>query len=120
MNNKKADYTNTFAALTLNTESDDSLFKSNKFKQWRKQWKSRVHFSNDSAKILKLMQAQNPILIPRNYLVEIALKKTENGSYDDFNDLMKLVSNPYDYKSKHKFQVNPEGYDDTYKTFCGT
>ena len=120
MNDEKADYTNTFAALALNTESDDYLFKTNKFKHWKKQWKSKVHFSNNSAKILKLMQAQNPILIPRNYLVEIALKNTENGSYDDFNDLMKLVSNPYDYKSKHKFQVNPEGYDDTYKTFCGT
>ena len=34
MNNKKADYTNTFAALTLNTVSNDSLFTSNEFKEW--------------------------------------------------------------------------------------
>lgn len=120
MNYEKADYTNTFAALTLNTESDDSLFKSNEFKLWKKQWKSRVHFSNGSLESLKLMQTQNPLLIPRNFLVEIALNNTENGSYDEFNDLLKLVSNPYDYKSKYKFQVNPEGFDDTYETFCGT
>jgi len=120
MNDEKADYTNTFAALTLNTESDDSLFKSNEFKRWKKQWKSRVHFSNGSLESLKLMQTQNPLLIPRNFLVEIALNNTENGSYDEFNDLLKLVSNPYDYKSKYKFQVNPEGFDDTYETFCGT
>ena len=53
MNNKRADYTNTFAALTLNTISNDSLFTSNKFKQWEKQWKSRIHSSNNSGDSFK-------------------------------------------------------------------
>ena len=41
------------------------------------------------------MQKQNPLLIPRNYLVEIALKNTENGSYDEFKaTITKLGQTP--------------------------
>ena len=38
MENHQADYTNTFATLTLNKESDDSMFTSNKFNKWKKQF----------------------------------------------------------------------------------
>ena len=120
MNNERADYTNTFAALTLNTVSDDSLFTSNKFKQWKKQWKSRIHSSNNSGDSFKLMQTQNPLVIPRNHLVELALENSKNGNYDEYNNLIKLVSSPYNYQSKYEFQMIPKGYDDSYKTFCGT
>jgi uncharacterized protein YdiU (UPF0061 family) len=120
MNNKGADYTNTFAALTLNTISEDSLFKSSKFKKWKKQWKSRIYSLDNIGDSFKLMQAQNPLIIPRNHLVELALENSKNGNYDEYNNLAKLVSNPYDYQSKHEFQIVPQGYDDSYKTFCGT
>ena len=120
MNNYKADYTNTFAALTLDDVSDDTLFKSNKFKKWQKEWKNRISFSDNSDKISKLMQKQNPLAIPRNHLVELALKNSINGNFDSFDDLLNLVSNPYNYKSNYSFQNIPEGFDDSYKTFCGT
>ncbi len=120
MNNKRADYTNTFAALTLNTVSNDSLFTSSKFKQWKKQWKSRIYSSNNHGDSFKLMQIQNPLVIPRNHLVELALENSRNGNYDEYNNLIELVSNPYNYQSKYEFQTTPEGYDDSYKTFCGT
>ena len=54
MDHYKADYTNTFAALTLNTISDDILFTSNKFKKWRKEWEDRINSSNSSVKSFKL------------------------------------------------------------------
>ena len=120
MNNERADYTNTFAALTLNTVSNDSLFASNKFKQWEKQWKSRIYSSNNSGDSFKLMQTQNPLVIPRNHLVELALENSKNGNYDEYDNLIRLVSSPYSYQSKYEFQTIPEGYDDSYKTFCGT
>ena len=66
------------------------------------------------------MQEQNPLVIPRNYLVESALDNSKNGNYDECNNLIELISNPYNYQSRHKFQTNPQGYDDSYKTFCGT
>tara|TARA_B100001123_G_scaffold415154_1_gene515383 strand:- start:200 stop:1645 length:1446 start_codon:yes stop_codon:yes gene_type:complete len=120
MENYKADYTNTFAALSLDTESNDTLFVSNEFKQWRNQWKNRINYQKNSIKILKLMQTQNPLIIPRNHLVESALEDSLNQNFDQFDDLLDLVSTPYNYKSNYSFQNVPEGFDDSYKTFCGT
>ena len=67
----KADYTNTFAALTLNEITKDSLFNSDKFSVWKKQWQKRIE--NDG-KSKKSMRMSNPLYIPRNYLVESSLK----------------------------------------------
>ena len=91
-----------------------------KKKQWKKQWKGRINYSNNSGDSLKLMQIQNPLVIPRNHLVELALENCKEGNYNEYNDLIDLISNPYNYKSNYEFQTTPEGYDDSYKTFCGT
>ena len=120
MKNYKADYTNTFAALTINNVSDDLLFSENEFKKWNKKWKNRINYSNDSVGIFRLMQKQNPSVIPRNHLVESALENSMSGNFKQFNDLLDLLSKPYNYKSNLRFQTTPEGFDDSYKTFCGT
>ena len=120
MNDYKADYTNTFAALTLNSTSNDVLFTSNKFKAWKIKWRDRINYLNNSVESFKLMKQQNPLVIPRNHLVELALENSINGNLDQLNDLLYLVSNPYNYTSNYKFQTIPEGFDDSYKTFCGT
>ena len=121
MEEKKADYTNTFAALTLNKVSDDSLFTSSRFNEWRKQWENRTKHTDKQIETLKLMQSQNPLVIPRNHLVESALEDAIQGNKSQFNELINLISKPYDYKSNHnKFQTIPSGFDDCYKTFCGT
>ena len=37
----------------------------------------------------------NPVLIPRNYLVEEALNEAEtNNKFDKFNDLNRAISSP--------------------------
>ena len=121
MEENKADYTNTFAALTLNKVSDDSLFTSSQFNVWKKQWENRTNHTDKQIKTLKLMQSQNPLVIPRNHLVESALEDGIQGNKSQFNELLKLISKPYDYKPPHKnFQTIPSGFDDCYKTFCGT
>ena len=121
MEEKKSDYTNTFAALTLNKVSDDSLFSSSRFNEWLKQWRNRTNHKDNRIKTLKLMQSQNPLIIPRNHLVESVLKDAIQGNKNQFNKLINLISKPYDYKSNHNnFQTIPSGFDDCYKTFCGT
>ena len=63
----------------------------------------------------------NPTIIPRNHLVESALKNAIEGNKDELDELLRLTSNPYDYGSKQDyFQSIPEGFDESYKTFCGT
>ena len=120
MKNYKSDYTNIFAALTLNNSYKDSLFKSSKFKKWQKNWKNRIDILNNKTKSVKLMQNNNPLIIPRNHLVELALENSINGDFNQFNNLLDLVSNPYNYSSNNNFQTVPNGFDDSYKTFCGT
>ena len=121
MEKKKADYTNIFAALTLNKVSNDNLFTSSQFNDWRKQWKKRTNYKNKKIETLKLMQRQNPLVIPRNHLVESALEDVIQGNKSKFNELLKLIAKPYDYKTPHKnFQTIPSGFDDSYKTYCGT
>jgi len=49
---KKADYTNTFAALTMSTYPKNSLFKSHEFKSWENKWKNRVKYDENSYNII--------------------------------------------------------------------
>ena len=118
MESYKADYTNTFAALTLNKTYKDSLFSSNEFSTWKKQWDKRIKNDNNSCKI---MEKNNPIYIPRNHLVESSLKNAINGNNKEIDGLLNLMSDTYNYSAKnYEFQVIPEGFDESYKTFCGT
>ena len=118
MESYKADYTNTFAALTMNIPYEDSLFTSNDFQNWKKQWEERTKNDENSFKIMKM---NNPIYIPRNHLVESALKNAIDGNKKEFDKLLILMSNTYNYDVRHDgFQVIPNGFDESYKTFCGT
>ena len=118
MESHKADYTNTFAALTLNRENKDSLYDSYDFKDWKNRWRERVKNEENN---FKIMENNNPIYIPRNYLIESALTNCVNGDNKEFDDLLNIMSTTYNYElNNHKLQVNPDGFDDDYKTFCGT
>ena len=118
MESYKADYTNTFVALTIDKENKDSLFRSNDFNNWRKKWKKRIKNEKNS---YKRMQINNPIYLPRNHLVESALKDATNGNKEEFDNLLNSMSQTYNYNGKDVgFQIVPDGFDKIYKTFCGT
>ncbi len=48
MEKYKADYTNTFRSLTLNTLENTPLFDSSEFKEWYKLWQSRLERQDES------------------------------------------------------------------------
>ena len=114
----EADYTNTFLSLTLNKSNKDLLFQSPDFKNWLKKWKERVKNDKNSHIIMK---KNNPIYIPRNHLVESALNNAIKGNKEEFDKILHQMSNTYEYDiNLDKFQTTPDGFDETYKTFCGT
>ena len=114
----RADYTNTFLSLTLNKSNKDLLFQSSDFKNWLKKWKERV--KNDKNSLI-IMKKNNPIYIPRNHLVESALNNAINGNKEEFDKILHQMANTYEYGvNLDKFQTTPDGFDETYKTFCGT
>ena len=85
-----------------------------------KKWKGRTA-SFPIAEILSLMKARNPVAIPRNHLVEEAIKKAENGDYTVFKELHLALKNPYDRELTPEFvKVPPKVAERVTQTFCGT
>ena len=118
MQSKNPDFTNTFCNLMNYEHANDEVFEDNDFDTWKKNWKKRVK----SKEYLKTMININPVLIPRNYLVEEALNEAEtNNKLDKFNDLNRAISSPYQLKNVHiKYLMTPSKTNIPYKTFCGT
>lgn len=123
MNKFKADYTNTFLNLTLGNLEEMSIFKSDDFKKWYESWQARLAKQNKSRdEIKKLMQSNNPTVIPRNYIVENAIKAAvNNNDYSVINKFLETLKNPYDYSNiSGEYSKIPEVPSCPYKTYCGT
>ena len=96
MQKHKADFTNTFRFLSEDILSGDDIFKTEEFLIWHKKWKLRLKKeSNTFENIKKIMDTNNPRIIPRNHLVEKALKSAEEGDLETFVDFSKIIKNPY-------------------------
>ena len=118
MQNKNSDFTNTFCNLMNYNHANDEVFSDNDFGTWKKNWQERVN----NKEYLKTMTNTNPVLIPRNYLVEEALNEAETkGKLNKFNDLNKAISSPYQIEKVNiKYLITPSKTNIPYKTFCGT
>ncbi len=115
---KKPDFTNTFCNLMNYDHADDKEFEDDEFNNWKREWKERVK----RKEYLDMMMSCNPILIPRNHLVEEALSEAEIvGKLDKFNELNEIISSPYQLKKVNtKYLKTPTKTNIPYKTFCGT
>jgi uncharacterized protein YdiU (UPF0061 family) len=121
MNENKADYTNTFIQLSVPDFSKSEIYQQSTFVVWLADWKKRIKAEKEiPVASLKLMQTSNPVYIPRNQIVEAALKQAqEKGDLTAFNELLEVLSKPYNYKEMNPlFQNGVE--DNDYKTYCGT
>ena len=118
MQNKSPDFTNTFCNLMNYNHANDEVFAENDFGTWKKNWQERVK----NKEYLKTMINTNPVLIPRNYLVEEALNEAETkGKLNKFINLNKAISSPYHKEKVNiKYLITPSKTNIPYKTFCGT
>jgi len=123
MQKYRADYTNTFRALTFDTLDDTVLFGIPEFVQWLELWQARLGRQQEPKAVShQLMRNCNPALIPRNHRVEAALEAVvKQGDYSVMERLLKALSNPYahsleqaDYFTLPALSTRP------YQTFCGT
>lgn len=123
MEKHKADYTNTFRSLTLDTIENTALFESPEFKEWYKLWQSRLERQEESREnAYEMMKNNNPSIIPRNHRVEEALEAAvTNGDYSVMEKLLEALSNPYAYAAdQEEYCVPPAPTNRPYRTFCGT
>ena len=120
MHKNKVDYTNTFCHLMNFQTQNDIVYENNEFSDWKKRWQERLSQNSSSEKYINLMRSVNPLVIPRNHIVEDVLKKANQGNFEPINNFLKILSSPYtDQKHITEYQI-PSQSDENYQTFCGT
>lgn len=119
----KVDYTNTFYNLTIEKFTSMDIFYMDEFKRWYTLWNERLSRQEESKEeARKLMEKNNPTVIPRNHRVEEALEAAVNrNDYSVMENLIEVLKNPYDYSNvNEEYTKFPKNIDKGYKTYCGT
>ena len=106
----KLDYTNTFV-----------LIRNNNLKKFdfMLDWVSKL---NQRKKLNKKIEAKNsnPMIIPRNHIVEKVLNESTNGNFKNLNKFISLLKKPYEYGIPEEYIAEPTNEEKVYQTFCGT
>ncbi len=133
MASNNADFTLTFyrlSMLDLDASNDDvmlDLFDDvddvGSFTQWLDQWRQRLSLEaseNDERKAM--MRAVNPVYIPRNHLIEAAIRAAEDhADFSVFHALHEVLQHPYDFQpGKEAYMQPPLPHEVVQQTFCGT
>ena len=121
MHQNKVDYTNTFCHLMNFKIQDDNIYDGADFINWKKRWQERsLRHGNSADKQKNLMKSTNPLLIPRNHIVENTLKEADQGNLKPLIDFLNILDKPYtDQKDISKYQLLSNS-NESYQTFCGT
>lgn len=121
MDGQGADWTRAFRRLADAAEGDPTPLRAlfadpTRLDLWLPHWRTRLRA--DAARHLR---ATNPLVIPRNHLVEAALQAAEQGDLAPFTALLAQVTDPYtDRPGREAYALPaPTGFGD-YVTFCGT
>lgn len=119
----RADYTNTFLALTFHKEEDTVLYGTPEFTEWHAKWRERIDGQKGSEESARqLMRNSNPAVIPRNHRVEEALEAAvADGDYSVMERLLEALAHPYAHLPEQAvYAALPEKSAKPYRTFCGT
>jgi uncharacterized protein YdiU (UPF0061 family) len=121
MQDNSADYTNTFLYICWNTDVENTqIYSDERFQNWLSIWKQRVS-ARDLESTQESMRKYNPVYIPRNHLVEEVLEKSISWDYTEYHAFLELLKSPYEYRDNtQKYMKGLEGFDEKYKTYCGT
>ena len=121
MHQNKVDYTNTFCHLMKFKIQEDNIYEGADFINWKKRWQERLlGHDNSEEKYKNLMRSANPLLIPRNHIVENSLRNADQGNLEPLINFSKILNNPYsDQKDISEYQILSDS-NESYQTFCGT
>ena len=118
----QADYTSTFVYLLNPSQLNEQLIDDGAFKNWSAKWCDRLsRQAQTMQEVQNLMLSHNPLVIPRNHLVEQVLDHASQGSMQPFHDFLKVLLSPYTPPEDDKYMLAPNLKEDArYRTFCGT
>jgi len=126
----QADYTLTFRRLCEAAASEESdaevrlLFADpSLYDEWAVAWRKRLEEESVSASHrAAAMRQVSPVYIPRNHLVETALKAaSEREDFAPFEELLAVLAHPFEERSGFEKYAAPASPDEAVRwTFCGT
>ncbi|MFT5489206.1 MAG: hypothetical protein ACI9MU_004144, partial [Alphaproteobacteria bacterium] len=131
MEENKADFTLTFRGLcdlpAAGPEADNAVRRlfddPTAFDDWAIEWRRRLaEERREDGERQATMRDVNPAVIPRNHLVEEAINAAlETGALAPFEDLLSVLSSPYEDQPEFARYAQPPRPDQIVPaTFCGT
>ena len=127
---QKIDYTFAFRKLSSSLESEQKkqeffkLFSNKKkIKSWFSNWSLRIKKEKEKiANTIINLKKTNPLIIPRNHVVEKIINEVINDNdFKKLDEFMCLLENPYnEYYGKENYINPPKDNEDIKNTFCGT
>ena len=113
------DYTHSFTYLRTSEIVENQEFSFPKeLQNWRDLWQKRIHSENQP---FELMEKMNPVFIPRNYYMEKAIQKADEGDLTETINLINIINGKKGISVKSLLDFNSfEGFDEGYMTFCET
>jgi uncharacterized protein YdiU (UPF0061 family) len=122
MQDRQADFTNTFRLLSTPDLGAGWLPDDAGFQAWRSRWLARLGVTTrpPSELVAKLRRA-NPAVIPRNHRVEAALAAATRGDLAPLHRLLEVLATPFNHeRAPAEFTAAPPSDSPRYRTFCGT
>src|SRR5437879_57816 len=128
MAKNQADFTLTFRRLSdAAGDADNDSVRAQftdptAFDEWAARWRQRLAEEPQSAAERQAaMRAVNPAFIPRNHRVEAVIAAAVNNDYAPFEELLTVLSKPYDHQPAFTAYADPpEPHQRVLQTFCGT
>jgi len=116
----KIDYTGSFRALaaSLRGASADAL-SGEGFPEWMARWREQL--AGEPGEVAAAMDRINPVYVPRNHHVEVALTAATGGDMEPFQRLLEVLARPFDERRGLDAYAEPApagGWP--YITYCGT
>jgi uncharacterized protein YdiU (UPF0061 family) len=122
MADTQADWTSTFVSLMGDHPARDLFGGEQQMPAWFSSWQERAGSQPGGwASAKQEMRRANPVVVPRNHLVEEALQEAVSGNPNTYRRLMDRLASPYSsFADDGVFRLSPPGHDVSYRTFCGT
>ncbi len=117
MHQQHIDYTSGLRRLSsIVRGADDQVVEGD----WTGRWLAAV--GGDRATRADAMDLVNPVYVPRNHIVEEALSAATNGDLAPFEQMLDVVTNPFEARSGMERYAEPAPSEvaASYQTFCGT
>ena len=110
-----ADFTNTFRALS-GDEAAAQFSDRDGFAAWQEKWRARIATEDNPESV---MNAANPVIIPRNHRIEEMIQAAVAGDLAPFNRLMSALATPF-AATDPDLHRPPSQSEIVPATFCGT